>query len=350
MAVIIASLALSLTPARGQEPIALAYTTYYASMLPDASLVTHINYGFAEVYVRDGVYQGFKLQGAKYRFNRVVALKRSNPDLKICLSFTHTVVNDDNHQDGGFSAIAASPDARRAFALDCKAFIDENGIDGIDLDWEFPGLSWSGAACDPAVDVANFTLLLKQLRATLGNDVLLTFAGYAMDRQHNTSGWRYIDITAAVPYVDFINVMCYDLDEAPHPHNAVVDATAYIDCQRAVENYHKAGVPFSKMVLGIPFYVRHSFSTSPTAVDYRKLSQLGSDYVVDNWDDQARVPYVTYNGAYWGSYDNERSIAIKGEWVRSLGMRGLMYWDAAADTDDHTLARAVWNATCLAED
>ncbi len=98
--------------------------------------------------------------------------------------------------------------------LSCK----NGGIDGIDMDWEFPGLSWSGDpnAYDATVDVANHVLLMRQLRETLGTQYLLTYAGYCMDKQPITGGWRYIDIAAvAPPYVDFVNIMTYDLDAAP---------------------------------------------------------------------------------------------------------------------------------------
>ncbi len=85
------------------------------------------------------------------------------------------------------------------------------GIDGVDMDWEFR-LSWSGdpIAYDVAVDVANHVLLMKQLRETLGNQYLLTYAGYCMDKQQVPGGWRYIDIAAVEPYVDFVNIMTYD--------------------------------------------------------------------------------------------------------------------------------------------
>ena len=70
----------------------IAYVTYYGSGLPDPNLITHINYAFAELYVKNGKYNGFKLQGSQSRFNSVVALKKKNPKLKILLSFTNGVV------------------------------------------------------------------------------------------------------------------------------------------------------------------------------------------------------------------------------------------------------------------
>ena len=66
-----------------------AYVTWYGSLIPDASIVTHINYAFAELYMVDGVYKKFDLSGSKKRFQNIADLKKTYPNLKICLSFTH---------------------------------------------------------------------------------------------------------------------------------------------------------------------------------------------------------------------------------------------------------------------
>src|SRR5574344_943170 len=86
--------------------VSIAYVTYYGNSIPDPSILTHICYSFAELYVKDGEYQGFKLQGDESRFKSVIAVKKKYPNLKICLSFTHTVSNSDNAQGGGFSLMA----------------------------------------------------------------------------------------------------------------------------------------------------------------------------------------------------------------------------------------------------
>ncbi|MBQ8744741.1 MAG: glycoside hydrolase family 18 [Rikenellaceae bacterium] len=325
--------------------VAIAYVTYYGKAIPDPMLMTHINYAFAELYVKDGVYKGFKLQGNEDRFRQVVALKKKNPNLKISLSFSHTVTNEDNSQGGGFSALAKSDEYRKAFAKDCRDFCSKWGIDGIDIDWEFPGLSWSGHACDPSVDVENHVLLMKQLRETLGTRYLLTYAGYVKNVIETDEGRKYIDIAAVDPYVDFVNVMTYDMDSAPSHQSALRDKSAYVDCERAIKAYTDAGVAASKLVLGIPFYGRISFDKSPGAIDYNKIILLDKiTYKIDNWDSDANVPYVTYKGTYYCGYDNEKSIAIKGDWIRSLGMKGMMYWDYNADDNQHTLCKAVWQA------
>ena len=337
------------------DRICLAYAPYYRSQLPKADIVTHICFNAAEVYVRNNVYQSFKLQGDNNitAFKKVLALRELNPNIKILLSFTHTVVNSDNRQDGGFSAIAASDANRRKFAQDCLAFMQKWNIDGIDLDWEMPGLSWSGAACDPINDTDNFTLLVKQMRETFGNVYLITLAGYIKDKQRQSSGtgWRYFDLKAIKPYIDWVNIMTYDLDDASSGHrgfnSAVNSSTSYWDIERTMAQYSAAGYDASQMVLGIPFYVRHSFETSPSIIDYRDFHKYQSSvgYNFNNWDDEAQCPYVTLNGTFYGSYDNVKSITAKGELYIGTGkVRGFMYWDAGADDIDYSLASACWKA------
>ena len=323
-----------------------AYVTYYGSATPDAYIMTHINYAFAELYMVDGVYQGFKVQGKVSRFESIVALKKSNPDLKICLSFTHGVANSDNKQGGSFSALGKSDDNRKRFAADCKAFLEKYGIDGIDLDWEYPGLSWSGAACDPATDCDSYIAIVKQLRETLGDKYEISYAGYCSDKIAVSGGWRYIDIPGMDPYVDYVNIMTYDLDEAPHHHSALSDSRAYKDCARAVQAYLDKGVNPRKLVLGVPFYGRHSWSQTPTAVTYKSILQMDRyKYRRNQWDERAQCPYVeTMDGTFFCGYDNPRSIAAKGEWIRKKGMLGLMYWEYDQDDGKGTLRKAVWNA------
>ena len=323
----------------------IAYVTYYGTTLPDPRIVTHINYAFAELYMRDGQYLGFKPQGKESRLQSVLDLKKQNPNLKILLSFTNGVSNSDNtDKDEGFSVLAKSDEMRKAFAKDCKDYCIKYGLDGIDLDWEFPGLSWGSQAKDVEVDVQNHVLLMKQLRETLGNEYLLTYAGYCMDKKAVSGGHRYIDIKALDPIVDYVNIMTYDLDADGAPHNAMVCNWAYWDIARTYTAYMAAGATPSKLVLGIPFYGRVSFSGSNSALSYKTIKKLGTGYTIENWDADAGVPYVTYNGKKHCYYDNPRSIELKTNWALGKKFYGLMYWENDLDDDNFTLRRACWES------
>lgn len=325
--------------------IALGYVTYYGTAIPDPTYLTHINYAFAELYIKNGVYEKFDLQGERERFNQVKKLKERNADLKILLSFTNSVSNSGNSQDGGFSALAKSPEMRQQFAQDCKQFVQKEGIDGIDIDWEFPGMTFGSNVYDEMADVDNFTLLMKDLRETLGNSILLTYAGYCKNKQPQNEGWKYIDVKAVDPYVDFVNIMTYDLASAPGHQSPLNKLSAYWDCKRSVDEYLNAGVPAGKLVLGIPFYGRAHFD-SGGSINFKNIVNLSESegYVIDNWDEEGSVPYVTKDGVFYCGYDNPQSIALKGEWILGLGMKGLMSWDYDGDDNKGTLRKALWNA------
>ena len=323
-----------------------AFVTYYGSLIPDPTVLTHINYAYAELYMVDGIYQKFDLQGSKTRFQNIVNLKKNYPNLKICLSFTHGVANANNKQGGSFSALVKSDENMQRFAEDCVAFMEEWGIDGINIDWEFPGLSWSGAACDVSCDTENYVKLMKKLRETFGDQYELSYVGYCFDKQTVTGGYRYMDVKEMDKYVDYVDIMAYDMDEAPHHHSALSDTRSNRDCDRAVKVYLNAGVRPNKLVLGIPFFARHSFSTSPTAMSYKSILNMDAKKFRRNkWDSTANCPYVeTMQGVFYCGYDNPKSIAVKGEWVRQKGMLGMYYWEYDQDDTRGTLRTAVWNA------
>ncbi len=323
-----------------------AYVTWYGSLIPDASIITHINYAFAELYMVDGVYHKFDLQGSKKRFQSIVDLKKTYSNLKICIAFSHIVENSDNKQGGSFSALCKSEDNMQRFSEDCLKFLQDYNLDGIDLDWEFPGLSWNGAAADVTCDTDNYVKLVKKLREVLGNKYTISYCGYCMDKYPSNGGYIFNDIAAMDPYVDYVNVMTYDLDEAPNHQSALSDTRAYSDCNRALNAYLNAGVSPKKIVLGIPFYGRHSFSTSPTSISYKNILNLDpKKYRRNKWDSRANCPYVeTMQGEFYLGYDNPKSIAIKGDWIRQKGLLGFMYWSYDEDDSKGTLRTAVWNA------
>ena len=79
-------------------------------------------------------------------------------------------------------------------------------MDGIDIDWEYPGSGTAGISFSSA-DKENFTLLMRDVRQAVGKDKLLTIATAATG--------RYYDFRAIEPYVDYVNIMAYDMEEAP---------------------------------------------------------------------------------------------------------------------------------------
>ncbi|MBQ0119307.1 MAG: hypothetical protein KBS42_06050 [Bacteroidales bacterium] len=329
------------------DRVVCSYVEWYGNKLPDPSKVTNICYAFAELYVRDGVYQKFDLSGKNWnQFKRVIKLKEKNPNLKIQISFSHVCENDDNFQGGGFSMMAKSEEQMARFAHDCKEFCREWNLDGIDIDWELPGLSWSGHACDPAVDTENYTRLMKLLRDSLPfGEYLLTYAGYPKDMQQIEGGWRFINNIEVEPYVDWFNVMTYDMGHGKIPHNAMKCPDADWDIWNMYNQFNKKGYPMHKMVLGIAFYGRCNFDEKPECYDYNVIAgQIKNGVWTSKYHPLWNVPYVIdRSGNVLCSYDDERSIAYKANWANLHNLRGFMWWAQGGDDTKGTLTTACWN-------
>ena len=95
-------------------------------------------------------------------------------------------------------------------------------LDGIDLDWEFPGLMGYGNTHRPE-DKENFTLLLKECRQSLdieekkyNRSYLLTIAAGAFEDYI-----KHTEMEKIHQYLDFINVMAYDFYESGYDFSGV---------------------------------------------------------------------------------------------------------------------------------
>ncbi|GAA5929978.1 hypothetical protein JCM10213_002835 [Rhodosporidiobolus nylandii] len=75
-----------------------------------------------------------------------------------------------------FSNLVNSDAARTKLANDIKAFMDQYGFSGVDLDWEYPNGEGIGCNARSPDDSANLLAFLKVLRQTIGSSNLITAA------------------------------------------------------------------------------------------------------------------------------------------------------------------------------
>ena len=306
------------------DKVVAAYVTSWAKGMPDPNIMTHINYAFGGV---NETFDGVKI-GNEPRFAQIVELKKVNPNLKVLLSVG-------GWGAGGFSEMASDASRRESFAKDCARIVKEYGIDGIDIDWEYPGSDMAGITASED-DTANFTLLMRDLRKAIGHDKLLTLASSA-------SG-EYIDFRAIMPYMDFINLMTYDMGNAPQHQAGLYNSpnTGRLTCDSSVKAHMAAGVPANKIVLGLPFYGRGPVGQH--GADYRNIVVPENCTVV--WDSIAMVPYIADStGTMVFGFDNPQSLKGKCEYVGKHNLRGTMYWDYNGDNDEKELATTVYDNT-----
>jgi chitinase len=303
--------------------VALAYVTSWSSIIPDPAYVTHVNYAFGHV---NSTFNGVRINNEE-RLRMIAGLKQQKPSLKVLLSIG-------GWGSGRFSEMAADSVLRKAFATDCQRVVQQFALDGIDIDWEFPTSSMAKISASPD-DTRNFTLLMADIRKAIGNDRLLTLAS-------NASA-KYIDFNAVNRYVDFVNIMTYDMASPPKHHAALYrsEHTGWSCGEESVNAHVEAGIPPEKLTLGIPFY-GHGKSGIANFIDYRDIIRL--EGYTDNWDDTAKAPYLTNaSGEYVCTYENVRSIGIKCRYLLDRKMLGAMYWDYDGDDADGSLRKAVYN-------
>lgn len=321
-----------------------------------ASTLEHIDmliFAFAKVEGNEVVLPG----DAGERLARMVALKQDKPSLQVAIAVG-------GWGAGGFSEAAASAAGREAFARSAAQLVKAHGADGIDLDWEYPGRTDAGIAASPA-DRANFTALLKELRAALdaaageGRHYMLTIATVEGPLAEG------IDIAAIEPYLDWFNLMTYDFVNSTTPttgHHAGVYLSRLAppgarSVDGAVREYLAAGVPPHKLLIGAAFYGREFGEVAP---EHDGLYQRYGSYVTEHSWPQIKRDYLDRNGyvqhhdpqaqASWSwngktrrfiTYDDPKSIAAKAAYVKAHGLGGIMYWEQRHDDPEGELVEAI---------
>jgi chitinase len=346
-ALLVAASALAVVPAAAADLRVVAYVVGWQTAAPpeiDPTKLTHVNFAFGKI-------AGGKVvlphPGVAANLAYLRSLKGTNPRLKVLLSVG-------GWEAEGFSDAALTAESRNAFAASVVALLREHSLDGVDIDWEYPGQSVSGIKSRPE-DKQNFTALLQTLRARLGNRYLLTIA--SADREY----FDFTEMDKLHVYLDYLNVMTYDFFNALTPttgHHAGLYASPYAaptdrNADASIRQHLAAGIPPDKLVLGVAFYGRgfagvkaeHRGLNQPyerfeAAHPYAELVQkfIGHDGFVREWDERAQAPYLwNAQTRAFITYDDAQSIAIKAQYVRKHGLGGVMFWELSQDSDGQLL-------------
>lgn len=261
-----------------------------------------------------------------------------------------------------FPMVAADSALRVAFAASCVKACERYDLDGIDLDWEFPGAVPGNGVKGGPEDTENFTKMITVLRDSLDNygkrinrKMLLTAAFHSVP-----SLAKHIDWNAAEKYLDYLNFFGYDFYGAWDPvtnHNAPLYAPEVGDAGvnqndgfKLITETH--GVNPEKIVLGIGFYgrtftgmeggpalhVAHSgqvdkdmFPEDEGQPSYYNIILKASEYE-RKWDDKAKVPYMLGKKANsMVSYDDPESVRYKCEYINAQRAAGCLIWEISQD-------------------
>jgi chitinase len=327
----------------------------------------------------DGVADVFN-QPLAGNFNQLKKLKQKHPHLKIIFSLGGWTWSK-------FFSNAALPANRRAFVASAiDLFIKGNlpvfggepqggpgsgfGVfDGIDIDWEWPGSEGNVGNVIRPEDKANFTAMLAEFRAQLdaygaqvGRSYTLS-AFLPADPSKITAGFEANRIFDSLDYATLQGYDFHGSWESQTNHQSQLHSPpddphpGRFSIHNAVMAWVSRGAPAAEIVVGIPAYGR-GWTGVPS--DRNGLYQLSAgpapgtfepgneDYDVlknrpgPRFRDSTFGALWLYDGVVFWSYDDPILIGLKGAYVRSNGLGGLMLW--SADGDDGSLVNAMFNS------
>nr|WP_241426821.1 glycosyl hydrolase family 18 protein [Dysosmobacter acutus] len=325
-----------------------AYQGVTPDQLPGDQL-THINYAFAAIDPNDSTLLLENPEQDRKNLKLLRALREKHPHLKLLISVGGW---DDSLY---FSNAAATAQRRERFAQSCLDFLLEHGLDGVDIDWEYPVSGGPSGMVHRPQDKQNFTLLLQAVRDKLdrqskqdGRPYYLTIAGGAGSEYLNK-----IEVEAVARTVDHIFLMAYDI-HGPWDTYADLNAPLYTPEENSpqykssvfdsVQTYLNRGMSPEKIVLGMPLYGYrydgvssrnnglYSTFSSAASVPYHVLERnyLSQSKYRKLYHKEAEAPYLYGEGTFL-SYETPQSMAAKAELARTHGLGGIGFWELSQD-------------------
>jgi chitinase len=350
------------------------YFPHWGNFHPEAlplDKLTHIIFSFTEVIDNE---MKFPDDSTGLMLRQLVAEKKSFPNLKVMIACGGW------GGSGGFSEMSGTPENRKKFVESVARFIREYKLDGLDIDWEYPGMPGIGNPYIPE-DKENFTSLMRELREEMdkiGKDQVLTFA---------VAGWEeffnHVELDKVMQYATYMNVMSYDLaggddsftshhtnlgwvkmeDLEGTPASAKIreegDSTKPYSAEKIITYCMNKGVNPGQIVIGGAFFGKAWKGVPPAnnglyqlnrgpwkeRNSYATIREKREDAngFVRHWDPIAKAPFL-YNptDSIFISYEDTVSIRLKTEYAINTGLGGIMFWSLNSDTPKDGLVDAIY--------
>ncbi|KAL7807211.1 family 18 glycoside hydrolase [Trichoderma gracile] len=286
---------------------------------------------------------------------QVFLLKKRHRHMKTLLSIGGWNMS----QSGKFEPVLGTTEGRIRFAKTAVNLLANWGLDGIDIDYEYP---------INEREAVGFVDLLRECRKALDEyashhnqryHYLLT-AAVSAAQQH----YKWLDMPAIDQYLDAWHLMAYDYagswdDQSGDQSNVFHDATnpnrTRANSDQAVNDYVAAGVSPDKIILGIPLYGRSFMNTDGPGRPYEGVGEGSIEKGVWLYRDLPRpgsvvnvnrdiIAAYSYDNATRElvTYDNLETTALKAEYLGKKGLGGAVFWEASGDrSGDESLVKAV---------
>jgi len=280
----------------------------------------------------------------------VVNQKKKYPKLKVLVSL------------GGWGGCKTCSDAfsteegRVEFAISTANIIELFNADGIDLDWEYPGISGFPGHDYKPEDKENFTDLVVQLRKYMKKDDILSFAAGASTRFFENS----VEWDKVMPLVDNVNLMTYDFygsGSSKTGHHTALSSNEFQDrsAESSIEALINLGVNPKQIFIGGAFYIKTfknveniNNGLNQNAEWNRSYSQINFEDVKSNfsfyWDSLAKAPYAYDSiNKIFATFDDHKSIKLKSQYALDNNLGGIMFWQLMNDKKQNGLLKTMVN-------
>lgn len=255
-----------------------------------------------------------------------------------------SIAGVDTAYDTAFETICLDDELIDTFVTNIVDLINTYGFDGVDIDWEIPS--------DGTLFTKLMTKLYTAVKANNSNHLVTAAIG--------GGSWQpqYYDLENSVNYLDYINLMTYNMATASGYHHTALYASSSYDntsnkvattltscsIEESIKIYNDYGVLNSKIIIGSGFYgivqTRTSTSSSWTYSDNPSYTTIKNDYLTDTtfssyYDETCQVPYLISNdGLTFITYENATSINAKCEYVVNNQLAGIFAWHCSLDDGD----------------
>ena len=284
---------------------------YYTPSIPAEKLpyhlLTHINYSFA-IPAKTG--DTLLPLGNPESLKSLVKVAHQHRK-SVFISIGGWGIGDGGGDDTRFHKMAERAEGRHTFVGNVLKFVKTYGVDGVDLDWEYPDED------SPSAD--HYVSLVSELADSLhkkGKKLTAAVISYG-----KTGGGIK---KAAFDKMDWLNLMAYDADYGP---SYVIAHSPYSLAVKSLDYWIKErGLPAHKAVLGLPFYSKKGMGNYGPG--YSDLIKDGASPYDDYW-----------KGAF---YNGTITIENKTKLAKQRGCGGVMIWEIVLDTtDDTSLLKAI---------
>jgi len=278
----------------------------------------------------------------------VVNQKKKYPKLKVLVSL------------GGWGGCKTCSDAfsteegRVEFAISTANIIESFKADGIDLDWEYPGISGFPGHDYKPEDRENFTDLVVQLRKYMKEGDILSFAAGASTRFFENS----VEWDKVMPLVDNVNLMTYDFygsGSSKTGHHTALSSNEFQDrsAESSIEALINLGVNPKQIFIGGAFYIKTfknveniNNGLNQNAEWNRTYNQMDFEDLRSNfnfyWDSLANAPYAYDSiNKIFATFDDHKSIKLKSQYALENNLGGIMFWQLMNDKKQNGLLKTM---------